>query len=500
MNSTRMKIDLTYKRNLRAFLLIISLILLGYGFGYAQDSSLTYSLKEVVKISLEKSPKMLEATTRFENQYWQYQLYKSDYRPQLQLSGDLPEFNRSITSVTQNDGSEVFKPRSYANSSLDLGITQKIGPTGGEIGISSQLGRIDQFADSTTVNYLASPAVITLRQPLFSYNPYRWDRKIEPMKFEAAKRQLVENKEAVMVEATDLFFKLLLAQERKNTAILNVANSDTLLQIANGRFNLGKLAENVLLQMELSLMNARRDLTLAELDIDLSNLQLAMFMGMTGTDLLTLEIPNEIPEFTVNEQDALIQAKENTSVSLNFEVRKLEGLQMVGRAKGESRLNANISASYGLTKSTMVVDQLYTNPSDRQLFLLRFDVPIIDWGRSKARIRTAMANKELIDVYVLQEQQGFTQEILLLVRRFNIYRQNMEIAEKADEIAKKSFDITMKRYLIGKVVQLDLKNAQEEKDIARLKYIQALYDFWASYYQLRQKTLYDFETSKLIGE
>ena len=247
-------------------------------------------------------------------------------------------------------------------------------------------------------------------------------------------------------------------------------------------------------------MNAKRDLALAELEIDLGNLQLTMFMGLTGTGLLTLRIPNEIPEFVVNEQDALVHAKENTSVSLNFEVRKLEGLQMVGQAKGESRLNANLFASYGLTNSTMAFDQLYSNPSDRQLLILGFDVPIIDWGRSKARIRTAMANKKLIDVFVFQEEQGFTQEIILLVRRFNIYRQNLEIAEKADEIAKKSYDITMKRYLIGKVVQLDLKNAQEEKDLARRRYIQALYDFWISYYQLRQKTLYDFEASNLILE
>ena len=249
--------------------------------------------------------------------------------------------------------------------------------------------------------------------------------------------------------------------------------------------------------MELSLMNARRDLALAELDMDLGNWQLTMYMGITGTDLLTLKIPNKIPEFIVNEQDALVQARENTSVSLNFKVRILEGLQLVGQAKGE-RLNANLFASYGLTNSTMVLDKLYSNPRDIQRFRLGFDVPIIDWGRSKARIRTAMANKKLIDVFVFQEEQGFTQEIILLVRRFNIYRQNLDISEKADEIADKSYDITMKRYLIGKVVQLDLKNAVEEKDLARRKFIQALYDFWKSYYQLRQKTLFDFETNTLI--
>jgi len=88
----------------------------------------------------------------------------------------------------------------------------------------------------------------------------------------------------------------------------------------------------------------------------------------------------------------------------------------------------------------------------------------------------------------------------LAVRRFNIYRQNLVIAEKSDEIAQKRYAVTFSRYMIGKVVTLDLKDAQEEKDLSRRGYIRALSDAWTSYYELRQKTLYDFDKKKLIEE
>jgi len=490
------KMRVPYRESLLTGLAIFMLVAHSYG----QETALVLTLSDAIGRAQANSPKIVEAETILENQYWQYQTFRSNYRPQIRLAGQLPNFNRTIAPITQNDGSEAFKPRSYSNSSLNLGMSQKIGLTGGEISIGSQIGRIDQFTDTSTVSYLASPAVITYQQPLFAFNPYKWDKEIEPLRYESSKRQYLENKENVSLDATILFFELLLAQESSKISQLNVHNSDTIYQIAKGRYQLGKIAESGLLQMELSLMNAKRDLALAEMDMDLSSLELAMFLGLTGKEVISVAIPDELPEFIVDEDDALNQATANSSRTLNFEIRRLEGHRLIGQAKGESGINANLFTSYGVTNSTMVFDELYTDPIDKQLILLGFDIPIIDWGRSKAQIRTAEANKKLIDVMVLQDEQSFKQEIYLTVRRFNIYRQNLFIAEKADQIAQKRYAVTFSRYMIGKVVTLDLKDAQEEKDLSRRAYIRALADAWNSYYELRLKTLYDFDKKKLIEE
>jgi len=91
------------------------------------------SLSDAIEWAQSNSPKMVEVETMLENQYWQYQTFRSNYRPQIRLSGELPNFNRTISPVTQNDGTEVFKPRSYSNSTLNLGMRQNIGLTGGEL-------------------------------------------------------------------------------------------------------------------------------------------------------------------------------------------------------------------------------------------------------------------------------------------------------------------------------------------------------------------------------
>jgi outer membrane protein len=57
--------------------------------------------------------------------------------------------------------------------------------------------------------------------------------------------------------ATRFFFDLLLEQINLEIALKNQANNDTIYKIAQGRYNLGKIAEDELLQLELTLMNCR---------------------------------------------------------------------------------------------------------------------------------------------------------------------------------------------------------------------------------------------------
>jgi outer membrane protein TolC len=69
-----------------------------------------------------------------------------------------------------------------------------------------------------------------------------------------------------------------MAQNMMEIQQKNLANNDTLYKIAVGRYNLGKIAENELLQMELSVMNAKTNLAQAQLDVELRQLELKTFL------------------------------------------------------------------------------------------------------------------------------------------------------------------------------------------------------------------------------
>jgi outer membrane protein len=364
--------------------------------------------------------------------------------------------------------------------------------------LNSDLQRIDIFGNPKTISYLSTPVSVGIMQPIFGFNALKWDKRIEPLRYDEAKRQMNEELEGVSIRATELFFSLLVAQMDFIIQQKNVANNDTLYKISKGRYNLGKIAENDLLQMELNAMNAANNLAQAGLDVELRTLQLKTFLNMKGDESITLLEPGELPGVVIDESKALAEAGANRSQILSFQRQKLEAERNVAEALGQ-RYGINIRGSYGLTQTGSDIASSYRAPFEQQNLAVQVNIPLVDWGRNRAMLETAKANRELTEVTVTQAENSFKQDVVLAVRQVNMYRRKVALAAKADTVAQKRYDITVKRYLIGKIDITDLNIAVQEKDRARQDYFRALGDFWNSWLELRRKTLYDFEKNKSIA-
>jgi len=458
-----------------------------------------YNLKQVIELAKTQSPNFRYASVLFENKKWQYKNYRSNFFPQLNLGGTLPEYNKTIEPYLNADGSLTFINTHNANSSLQLSLGQELWFTGGYISINSQIKRIDDFQTSLNgTRYSSVPATITLSQPLFGYKWLIWERKMQPLRFEEAKREFKERMESISVEATGQFFNLLISQISYQIARKNVSNSEALYKIALNRFNEGKIPENELLQMELTVLNARQYLEQTALDVESSTLRLKVYLGITDDEPIHLIPPTDIPEFDVNEKVAIEQAHINRQRILGFERELLEAEQNMARAKGETGVSANLFASFGLTQQALSLPDVYLDPSQQQRLRIGFNIPIMDWGRTDSRLGTAKANQDLVKANIEQQKINFDQDIYLAVKRFKVLRSQMEVAKRTDEIAERRYSLTKERYLIDRIGILDLNVATEERDKATRSYISSLSSFWSAYYSLRQSTLYDFELNQPI--
>jgi outer membrane protein len=464
----------------------------------AQDQNIEYlTLQDVIRLAKNQSTWALRAEVVKENRYWQYRVFKSNYNPQLRLSGELPNFQRTFQQVRQPTGDYQVRFINNNNSSLNLSLSQSVGLTGGEIFLNSEMRRFDDFTNDR-IEYNTNPLFIGFRQPLFSFNPLLWDKKIEPLRYEESKREYVEDMEDISIEATRRFFNLMLAQVDIEIAAKNLANNDTIFKIAQGRYNLGNIAENELLQLELNLMNSRQSVAQANLDLETYSLRLKSYIGYTGNQAISLILPESIPQFAVNDKIALREALANRSEAIGFKREVLEAERDVAQAKGNAGLDANLFGSFGLTNRADEFDLLYANPSDQQAVRIGFEIPIVDWGRTKSRVKTAEANKKLAQFSVQQNRLQFEEEILTQVRRFNMLRNQIEITQKSSAIGQKSYNISKNRFLIGKISITDLNDALEKKDQARRRYIQSLDEFWTAYYEMRRLTLYDFADNEVL--
>ncbi len=467
-----------------------------------QSLGRVFTLKEIINIARQQSISSKQAETVRENRFWQFQSYKSNYKPQLGLEGRFPGYNRSFRDVEQNDGTIIFLPVQNNSSDLNLRLTQPFAPTGATIFLNSGISRFDNFLTNEDLGlekyyqYSGTPLEVGIIQPLFQYNRLKWDKKIEPLRFEESQKEYFESLEFLSVNTTRRFFDLMLSQINLEIAKKNVANNDTIFKIAQGRYNLGKIAENELLQLELQLMNSRQQVAQASLDIETRSLRLRTWVGLTDITELPLVLPEEIPSFDVDEQTALVYAKANRSESISFERRVLEANSEIARAKGDTGPQADLFARFGLTNSTVrdaSLGDIYNNPKDQQIVQLGFEIPILDWGRRKSRVKTAEANQKFVQYTVDQDIINFDEEVLTQVRQIEMLKEQIKITKIADDIAQRRYDITKSRFETGKISITDLNIALTEKDQAKSRYIQSLEDYWLAYFNIRRLTLFDFD-------
>ena len=80
--------------------------------------------------------------------------------------------------------------------------------------------------------------------------------------------EYLEAREDVAVNTADAFFDVHSARLALDNAAAKVAINDTLFNLNKGRFEVGKIGENDLLQSELALLQARAQLDGAKLDFD----------------------------------------------------------------------------------------------------------------------------------------------------------------------------------------------------------------------------------------
>ncbi|MFC6998413.1 TolC family protein [Rufibacter roseus] len=449
------------------------------------------TLEEVIKMAREQSPNYQQALTQLENRTWQYQTYKSNYLPQLALYATVPSYVNDYSQILdQNTGEQRFVRTQSAVSAGHLELKQNIGLTGGTIAIDSKLTRID---NPNGYSYASNPVVITYRQPIFNHNGLKWDRRIEPLRFEEAKRYFWEEMERIAIRATDLYFSQLQSQISYEIAQKNVANNDTLFKLAQARFYDAKISVNELLQLELSLLTSRQSLEQAKLDIEISTLRLKTYLGFTDTYPIRLIIPDQIPQFEIDEEVALVQARENRARMITLERERLDAERNLDWAEASTGINADLFLQYGLAQQAGDLVPVYENPSSQQRVNLGLSIPLLDWGRNKSRRGTARANHKLVTGNLEQQRVSFEQDVYLQVKRFKMLREQMKIAQQANGLAERRYLGAKDRYLAGKIGVLELNQAATERDSARRSYVSNLRNFWDAYYNVRLQTLYDFE-------
>ena len=464
----------------------------------------TLTLPALIEQSLTTSAAGVQARAAREAGYWSFRAYQASYRPQLALQGTVPNFNRAIIPVVQPDGTTAFQTVRYNNSLLAVNLSQNIGATGGQVVLGSQVQRFDDFI-RTERRYNNQPFTLGLSQPLGYFNPLRWARRTEPLRYQESQRQYLEDRETLAQRVTELYFDVLLQQVNAAVAGQNAQAAAELLRVGQEKYRLGRLSQSDLVQLELALLNAQQAQSQARLDAESAAVSLRTYCALPSTaaadsaSLPALAVPPPAPAPTVAPAEALAQARQHRAAVLAFARQRLQATRDVAQARGSTGLLATLSANLGyVNQATYLVDS-YLALQNQQQVRLDFSLPLVDWGRRRATIRAAELARDQTQAAVQQDERSFEQSVQTLAAQVPALAQQLRLAARADTLTQRRYAIARATYEAGRLSLTDLTLASAAKDLARRSYILALRAGWVGYYRLRGLTLYDFETQQPLA-
>lgn len=474
----------------------ISFILL-FAASFALPAQNGYSLEEIIRMGQSQAIAARKAATLKTTQFWEWKMYQASLKPQVVLDGRLPGFSRISQEVRQPDGTIQFQSISQSNINTVVSLRQPILATGATVYVGTELQRFDDFTSESSL-YNGTPFQLGLIQPIFSFNQLKWDKKIEPLKYQESQQEFLANMENIAVNALDYFFIQMIAQIDYEIAQQNLANTDTIFKITEEKFEMGKASRNDVLQLKLERLKAVKSVALAEQDMETAGLQLSSYINYRDAENLRLNLPEELPLIEISTERALAEARKNRPNSIAFKRRALEAEMGIAEAKGSRGFSANLIGSVGYNKSDKLLGNVYQNPIQQQTLSIEFTLPIIDWGRAKSRVETAKANRQLVQYEIEQDSINFDQALLTELTLLRRYAKQVSLNKEVDALAQMRYQIAQEAFLINKLSITDLSIAIQEKDNAKRDYVRSLWDYWQSYYRIRELTLYDFRFNKKI--
>jgi len=475
------------------FLLLISAAQI-----HAQESlQVSLSLRNVVDLAISQSSAVKYVQNQDVNYYWRWKNHQTRFRPQLTLSGNLPDFQNQTKPITQPDGSIEFNQVTQLETSAQLAISQPIPQLGAYVYAASGLVRLQDFNNST-VGFSGVPVSVGITQPLFAYNWMKWSRLTEPLVYEEAQKRFIESIEEISYNATARFFNYLKIQTDYSLAESNLSNSQDNLKIAEVKKELGNISGNDFSRIQLSVFNAQKALNNARISLKNADYELKKYIGLDQDKVIELIIPLDMFLWEVDPDLALSESLENRKETPQFERRLIQADRDLTRAKREAGVGATLRMSYGVSNSSDNLGGIYENPEQQQNVALALSVPIMDWGRSESRVKLAESQRELVLYDVDQDKQDFERGVVVQVEQFNLIKSQIATAEAADKVAEEGYKIALKRFQNGEISITDLNISLQEREGAKRDYIGSIENYWESFYRLREVTLYDFEFKQKI--
>lgn len=459
----------------------------------ASSQELTLTLPQVIELAKDSSLTAFRYKNMYLASYWNFRTFKANRLPSLSLDIEPIVYNRQLVARYDSENDiDIYRQQKSYSASAGLTLTQNFDPLGGTFYVSTSLDYLRGFGDKTFNQYTAVPFIIGYRHNSFGYNQFKWDRKIEPMKFEKAKQEYLYNTELIAIQAVQYFFQLALSQAQYENAVAQKAKCDSLLIIGQMKFKIASITKSDLMTLQLDVLNAQNSIATAEVNVRRNMLRLTSFLGLDRNIKLSLVLPDNPPEISIDLDRAINLMHQNNYMILEKMQSVSEAEMNLDRIRKSNRLSAGVSASVGYNQEAEKLPDAYKNPMRRDVVSVSISVPLLDWGVRKGQKNQAANTLDIAKIEQAQKMDELEQNVINSIGELQTRYALLTTAVEALTLARDVYDQNVLNFQNGSCDITTLSASQSRLQSAQNQYITTMSDYWSCYYDIRSQTLFDF--------
>ncbi len=477
------------------------------------------TLDEAIDIALEQGYEMKSHTLSLIQAKQNHLAALYSFRTNVDLSLNAPSWTENMTEVAVPNGLPVYNSLGTNRYQGSLRVTQPL-PTDGSLSLRSRIyesRESNYFAESDTSikrkDFLTSLS-IWFEQPLFTYNRIKTNLKRAELNYERQSLTLRRNELDVVYSVTSTFFSLFRATRAYEIAGETQAQQQQQYDTAKLKFEAGLIPEVEALRLEVDLAATNSDLEEARATLEREKETFRKLIGLNIDDNVGARTDIDYNEFEVELEEALRIGLNNRTELREQEIQVALSEIRVKETDAESEISANLSAYYDFTGRSdpdlaygtgtgdlfdSSMDDLERRPANRGV-TFTIDIPIWDWGVNKAEVASAKAELRRAELQKGEQKKEVVNSIRDAVRQLKSSENRLKVLEKSQQVAQRTYDISVERFNNGEITSLDLAQDNKSLSTTKMSYLSAYIQYRLAVANLKRKTLYDFELEKPLFE
>ena len=450
------------------------------------------SLEEVIRLAQDSTLTAFQSRYEYEYHAQRFARFEALRKPQLELNVT-PNYQRMISDPTRNY--VYLRNFDRFSTAAQLKLSQKVLNWGGDAYVESLAIWSEYFGRDTNNrprDFVALPFAVGYQQPLLGFNAHRWEKTVEDLRLEAARKQFDYDLRRIAEEATVRFFRLACAQGMLDMCLRNKQTADTLYAIAREKASIAIVSLAELRSLELQRLNAANALLSARNEERLARESLAAYLRIDPQTLSGhLAVPDGTRLLFLTEEDALELARSHSPAVQQKQAELTEALQQQQKTRKEQGVTVGVDLSAGMQQLSNSFVGAYRDPQFFMLGSVSLRIPLMDHGAAKRGNAAAAAWVSREEMALREAERALDEDVRTTLDNLRSQEQLLAHTAEAVAMADEVFELTAENYANGLCDINTYSLAQSRRDNAYNQHLSAMAGYWTTYYHLLTLTQYE---------